>query len=191
MQNQLAACQTTERDIIVLTDWMTARMIRLGWVQKLDKAKMPNVEKNLLKSLRGRPFDKNDEYAVPWQSGLTGMAYNGNVTGEIRTIDELLTRPDLKGKVTALSRDARHRRAWSCSRLGHDPSNFTDAQFDDAINKIKAGGRLRADPPVHRQRLRPRAGQGRHRRLHRVVRRRPAAQRGGPEGEVRRARTRA
>ncbi len=116
VQNQLAACQTTERDIIVLTDWMTARMIRLGWVQKLDKAKMPNVEKNLLKSLRGRPFDKNDEYAVPWQSGLTGMAYNGNVTGEIRTIDELLTRPDLKGKVTALSEMRDTDRAWSSSR---------------------------------------------------------------------------
>jgi spermidine/putrescine transport system substrate-binding protein len=137
VQNQLAACQSTERDIIVLTDWMSARMIRLGWVQKLDKAKMPNVEKNQLASLRGRPFDKNDEYAVPWQSGLTGMAYNANVTGEIRTIDELLTRPDLKGKVTALS-EMRDTVGLVLQSLGHDPSNFTDAQFDDAINKIKA-----------------------------------------------------
>jgi spermidine/putrescine transport system substrate-binding protein len=137
VQNQLAACQSTERDIIVLTDWMTARMIRLGWVQKLDKSKLPNVEKNLLKSLRGRPFDKNDEYAVPWQSGLAGLAYNGNVTGEIRTVDELLTRPDLKGKVTALS-EMRDTIGLILQSLGHDPSNFTDAQYDDAINKLKS-----------------------------------------------------
>lgn len=137
VQNQLAACQSTERDIMVLTDWMTARVIRLGWVQKLDKAKMPNVEANQLQSLRGRPFDKNDEYAVPWQSGLTGLAYNGNVTGEVRTVDELFTRADLKGKVTALS-EMRDTIGLVLQSLGHDPSNFTDAQYDDAINKLKS-----------------------------------------------------
>jgi spermidine/putrescine transport system substrate-binding protein len=137
VQNQLAACQSTDRDIIVVTDWMSARLIRLGWVQKLDKANLPNVQKNLLPSLRGRPFDKNDEYAVPWQSGLAGVAFNGNVTGEVRTIDELFTRADLKGKVTALS-EMRDTVGLVLQSLGHDPSNFTDAQFDDAINKIKS-----------------------------------------------------
>ena len=29
--------------MIVLTDWMAARMIGLGWIQQLDHAKMPNV----------------------------------------------------------------------------------------------------------------------------------------------------
>jgi spermidine/putrescine transport system substrate-binding protein len=136
VQNQLTACQSTGRDIIVLTDWMSARMIRLGWLQKLDKANLPNMQKNLIPSLRGRPFDKNDEYAVPWQSGLTGLAYNGNVTGELRTVDELLTRPDLKGKVTALS-EMRDTVGLILQSLGHDPANFTAAQFDDALNKLK------------------------------------------------------
>jgi spermidine/putrescine transport system substrate-binding protein len=136
VQNQLAACQSTDRDIIVVTDWMSARLIRLGWVQKLDKSKMPNVQKNLLPTLRGRPFDKNDEYAVPWQSGLTGLAFNGNVTEPVRTIDDLFTRADLKGKVTALS-EMRDTVGLVLQSLGHDPSNFTDAQYDDALNKIK------------------------------------------------------
>lgn len=48
VQNQLAGCQSTGRDIMVLTDWMAARMIRLGWIQKLDRSKLPNVEANLL-----------------------------------------------------------------------------------------------------------------------------------------------
>ena len=55
IQNQLAACQSIERDIIVLTDWMAARLIRLGWVQKLDTANLPNVEKNLL-PIAARPL---------------------------------------------------------------------------------------------------------------------------------------
>ncbi|WP_446218460.1 polyamine ABC transporter substrate-binding protein [Micromonospora sp. IBHARD004] len=136
VQNQLAGCQTTGRDIMVLTDWMAARMIRLGWIQKLDKAKMPNVEANLLPSLRNRSFDPDSQQAIPWQSGLAGLAYNAKVAKEIRTVDELLTRPELKGKVTALS-EMRDTMGLLLQSNGHDPANFTAAQFDDALNKLK------------------------------------------------------
>ncbi|WP_329007384.1 spermidine/putrescine ABC transporter substrate-binding protein [Micromonospora rifamycinica] len=136
VQNQLAGCQSTGRDIIVLTDWMAARMIRLGWIQKLDPAKLPNVAANLLPSLRGRSFDAENRVAIPWQSGLAGLAYNGSVTGEIRTVDELLTRPDLKGKVTALS-EMRDTMGLLLQSNGHDPAKFTPAQFDDALNKLR------------------------------------------------------
>ncbi|SBT52170.1 ABC transporter substrate-binding protein [Micromonospora auratinigra] len=136
VQNQLAGCQSTGRDIMVLTDWMAARMIRLGWVQKLDKAKIPNVEANLLPSLRNRSFDSDNQLAIPWQSGLAGLAYNAKVTKEIRSVDELLTRPDLKGKVTALS-EMRDTMGLLLQSNGHDPANFTTAQFDDALAKLK------------------------------------------------------
>ncbi len=136
VQNQLAACQSTGRDVMVLTDWMAARMIRLGWIQKLDKSKLPNVEANLLPSLRNRPFDVDNHLAVPWQSGLAGLAYNGRVTGEIRTVDELLTRPDLKGKVTALT-EMRDTMGLLLMSNGHNPGDFTANQFDDALNKLK------------------------------------------------------
>jgi spermidine/putrescine transport system substrate-binding protein len=136
VQNQLASCQPTDRDLIVLTDWMAARLIRLGWLQKLDRARMPAVEKNLLPSLRNRSFDPAGEYSVPWQAGLTGIAYNGDVTGEIRTVDELLTRADLKGKVTALA-EMRDTIGLLLQSNGHDPSNFTAAQFDDALAKLE------------------------------------------------------
>ncbi|GAA4569712.1 spermidine/putrescine ABC transporter substrate-binding protein [Micromonospora coerulea] len=136
VQNQLAGCQATGRDIMVLTDWMAARMIRLGWIQKLDKSKMPNVEANLLPSLRNRSFDPDSQLAIPWQSGLAGLAYNGKVTKEIRTVDELLTKPELKGKVTALS-EMRDTMGLLLQSNGHDPANFTAAQFDDALAKLK------------------------------------------------------
>ncbi|MBM0234770.1 spermidine/putrescine ABC transporter substrate-binding protein [Micromonospora sp. STR1_7] len=136
VQNQLAACQSTDRDIIVLTDWMAARMIRLGWIQKLDPAKIPNVQANLLPSLLNRSFDTENRLSIPWQSGLAGLAFNGSVTREVRTVDELLTRPDLKGKVTALS-EMRDTMGLLLGSNGHDPAKFTAAQFDDALNKLK------------------------------------------------------
>jgi spermidine/putrescine transport system substrate-binding protein len=136
VRNQLSACQSIDRDIIVLTDWMAARMIRLGWVQPFQKDKLPNVEANLLPSLRGRPWDRDTEYAVPWQAGFAGIAYNGNLTREIRTVDELLTRPDLRGRVTMLA-EMRDTMGLILGSMGHDPTNFTEDQFDDALNKLQ------------------------------------------------------
>jgi spermidine/putrescine transport system substrate-binding protein len=136
VRNQLSTCQSVDRDIVVLTDWMAARMIRLGWVQPLQKDKIPNVEANLLPSLRGRPWDKKTEYAVPWQSGFAGIAFNGNVTKEVRSVEELFTRPDLRGKVTCLS-EMRDTVGLILRANGHDPSDFTEEQFDDALNTLQ------------------------------------------------------
>ncbi|TDV55082.1 ABC transporter substrate-binding protein [Actinophytocola oryzae] len=137
VRNQLSTCQAIDRDIVVLTDWMAARMIRLGWVQPLRKDKLPNVDANLLPQLRGRPWDRKTEYAVPWQSGLAGIAFNGNVTSEVRTVEELLTRPDLRGKVTCLS-EMRDTMGLILRSNGHDPSDFTEEQFDGALNTLQA-----------------------------------------------------
>jgi spermidine/putrescine transport system substrate-binding protein len=47
VRNQLGACEATGRDIFVLTDWMAARVVGLGWTQELDAANMPNVYANM------------------------------------------------------------------------------------------------------------------------------------------------
>ena len=44
---QLERGSSGGRDLFAVTDWMAGRMIRLGYVQKLDKSALPNVQKNL------------------------------------------------------------------------------------------------------------------------------------------------
>ena len=39
VRNQLGNCQSVKRDMFMLTDWMAARMIALGWIQPLDAKK--------------------------------------------------------------------------------------------------------------------------------------------------------
>ncbi|WP_238018848.1 spermidine/putrescine ABC transporter substrate-binding protein [Dactylosporangium sp. AC04546] len=136
VRNQLQACQSIDRDVMVLTDWMASRVVGLGWTQQFDPAKTPNFTKNVLASLRNRPWDKDMNHAAPWQSGLTGLAYNAKVTKEIRTLDELLTRPDLKGKVAVLT-EMRDTVGLVLLSMGKDPANVTDADFDAAIEKLK------------------------------------------------------
>ena len=101
-QAQLAQGQDIGRDLTVLTDWMAARMVRLGYVQKKDKSAIPN-EANLVPTLQHPTWDPNRDYSIPWQSGFTGIGYNSKETEPITTIEQLLTDPKLKGKVTCLT----------------------------------------------------------------------------------------
>lgn len=146
VRNQLANCEPTGRDIMVLTDYMAARVLSLGWLQKLDPANLPNVEQNLVKNLRSPGWDKNREYSVPWQSGLTGIAYNADVIDEVGSFDELLTRSDLKGKVTLLS-EMNDTMLFMLLLEGKDPEDFTDDDFGAAIDRLEqsvSAGQIRA-----------------------------------------------
>ncbi|MER6135959.1 spermidine/putrescine ABC transporter substrate-binding protein [Streptomyces sp. NPDC001815] len=95
--------QETGRDLMVISDWMCARFVRLGWVQEMDRARQPNVTRYLDPQLGSPAFDPGRRYTVPWQSGITGIAYNRRRTGrEIRQVSDLWA-DDLKGRVTLLS----------------------------------------------------------------------------------------
>jgi spermidine/putrescine transport system substrate-binding protein len=73
---------------------------------------------------------------VPWQSGLTGIAYNAKYTGEVGSMEELLTRSDLKGKVSLLS-EMNDTMGFMLGIVGADPGDFTDDQFNEALDKLQ------------------------------------------------------
>ncbi len=132
----LRAGQDTGKDIFALTDWMAARLIRQGYVQKVDKANLPNVDKNLIDSLKAPTWDPQREHSAPWQSGVTGIAYNSAKVGEVKSVEELLTRADLKGKVTVLT-EWRDTIGLILLQQGKDPSNFTDDDFMNAVDYLQ------------------------------------------------------
>jgi spermidine/putrescine transport system substrate-binding protein len=137
VKNQLGACQPINRDMIIMTDWMAARMIDLGWIQKLDASKIPNCHANLIKPLQNRPWDPDLSRHVPWQSGLTAIAYNAKETGEVKSFEELITRPDLKGRITLLT-EMRDTMGFMLKVVGADPDKFTEDQWHNAIDKLQS-----------------------------------------------------
>jgi spermidine/putrescine transport system substrate-binding protein len=146
VRNQLGSCQPVGRDMMVLTDWMAAKMIGLGWVQPLAADKVENLHKNLIPALQGRAWDKDRTYSAPWQSGLTGIAYNAKLTKPVGSFEELLTRPDLKGKITLLS-EMRDTMGFMVLVAGGNPEKFTDLQWEQGIEKLRKavkGGQVRA-----------------------------------------------
>lgn len=146
VRNQLAACEPTGRDVFVLTDYMAARMVELGWIQKLDKSNLANVDANLVANLKSPPWDPNREYGIPWQSGLTGIAYNARLTREVRSFGELLTRPDLKGRISLLS-EMYDTMLFMLLLVGANPEDFTDDEFSQAVERLQRAvdsGQVRA-----------------------------------------------
>ena len=136
VRDQLGTCQPTGRDIFVLTDWMAGRMIGLGWIQELDHAKIPNVDKQLLKQLKSPSWDPNRDHSAPWQSGLTGIAYNQKVTKEVGSFEELCTRQDLKGRITLLS-EMPDTMSFMLRMTGADSTKFNDAEWSRALERLQ------------------------------------------------------
>jgi spermidine/putrescine transport system substrate-binding protein len=138
IQGPLSRGQSIHRDIIVLTDnsGLPQRMIKLGWLEKLDKKSLPNA-KNLIAAQQSPDWDPKREYTLPWQSGMTGIGYNPDKVGDDFTdFERLLDDPKLKGKVTLLSEMA-DAIGMAMQANGDDPLKVTDATFDKAVKRIQ------------------------------------------------------
>jgi len=135
MQPLLAKGESGGRSIFVVTDWMAAKMRELGYLQNLDKSALPNVEKNLLESLRHPTFDQEREFSVPWQTGMGGLIVRTDLAPEIKSICDLFD-PKYKGKVDFLSEVIETvPLVMACE--GINPDEASEDQWMKTINRIK------------------------------------------------------
>ncbi|NEY35515.1 extracellular solute-binding protein [Streptomyces sp. PRKS01-65] len=135
---QLAAGQDTGRDLIVLTDWLAARLIRLGWVQKLDPANLPHAFANLSPQFREPDWDPGRAYSYPWQGISTVIAYNRKALDgvEVTSVSDLLDDARLKGRVGLLT-EMRDTVGMTLLDMGKDPGRFTGDDYDAAIARLQ------------------------------------------------------
>jgi spermidine/putrescine transport system substrate-binding protein len=139
IQGPLAQGNGIDRDIIVLTDnsRFPGIMVSQGWLEELDKERIPNID-NLIDAQASPPFDPDRTYSLPWQSGMTGIAWNPDITGPVTSVQQLLEDPKLKGKVTMLLELA-DSVGLVMLQNGDDPSKVTDESFEKAVATIQAG----------------------------------------------------
>jgi spermidine/putrescine transport system substrate-binding protein len=134
VRQQLQRGKPIGRDLVTVGGWMAARWIRLGYLDKTDRANTPNVTANLVPELRSASFDPKRSYTTPWQGGITGIGFNRKAVGDLKSLDALFD-PRFKGKVTMLS-DAHDCTSLVMLAQGVKPA---DAKLDDvmaAIDKI-------------------------------------------------------
>jgi spermidine/putrescine transport system substrate-binding protein len=147
IQPLLARGESTGRDIVVLTDndRYLGLMLEKGYAEKLDKSAIPNM-KNLIAVQQHPSFDPHRDYTLPWQSGMTGIAYNDTLSEPVLSVAELLENPKLKGKVTCLN-DIGDAMTLVMLANGDDPAKVTDKSWNAAFSRIKKAadnGQIRA-----------------------------------------------
>lgn len=64
-------------DVLVPSDYMIQRLIREGYLQKLDQSKLDCLDK-LCEDVVGLPYDPNNEYSIPYFWGTVGIVYDKN-----------------------------------------------------------------------------------------------------------------
>jgi spermidine/putrescine transport system substrate-binding protein len=135
LQGPISQGKSTGWDIITMTDWMAARLIRLGWVETLDTTGMKNFPANLEKVLLERSFDVGAKMTAPWQSGMTGLGFDSAKTGDLTSVNAFWD-PKFKGKVDYLD-EMRDTIGLSAIKLGFDPATITDDQFNQALAQVE------------------------------------------------------
>jgi spermidine/putrescine transport system substrate-binding protein len=136
LQPQLTKGESAGRSLITVSDWLARQMYDLGYIQKLDKSKIPNVENNLIPALMHPAADPNRDFTVPWQSGMTGLIVRTDLAHGVNSICDLFD-PRFKGKVSMLT-ELRDSVPMTLKCMGIDPDTATKAQWLSAVDKIKA-----------------------------------------------------
>jgi spermidine/putrescine transport system substrate-binding protein len=144
VRQQLEQGDSIDRDIVVLTTYMSQRWVRNGYVEPIDKRNVPNM-KNLVDNLMAPEHDPERQYTLPFQSGAIGLGYDIKQTGRELTSVQDFFDPAFKGRVTLLSEPYD---AASTVLLGDgiDASKATLDQLLGAIDKIdqaNQGGQFR------------------------------------------------
>lgn len=146
VQPSLSAGKKIAPDIVAPTFWMAARWIQLGWAQKINMANIPN-SKNLRDDLSSPSWDANNEYQMPWQTGIAGIAYNIKTTGrELKSVADIFD-PAFKGKIGMLTemRDTLGLVLMGEGKKLSDITTYDDAVVGfDKIEKAKSDGQIRA-----------------------------------------------
>jgi spermidine/putrescine transport system substrate-binding protein len=123
---------------------LTARLVQLGLLRELPLGDIPNAS-NLVADLRKPSWDPDGKFSLPWQSGMTGVAYNSAETGrELKSVEDLFD-PAIKGRIGMLT-EMRDTVGLLLLSTGKDPAT---ASFDDAapafdrLEQAKNDGQIR------------------------------------------------
>ena len=136
IQPALSEGQSTGYDIIVMTDWMIGNMARLGYLEPIDVERdVPNFLANTADVYKDRSYDPGNVYSVPYQSGLTGMAYNpALVDEEITSLAQLFDPEFIEkycGQIGMFS-ETRDTMSFALLYNGVIPADATEEDLDAA-----------------------------------------------------------
>ncbi|RNI17954.1 polyamine ABC transporter substrate-binding protein [Flexivirga caeni] len=136
IQPVLASHQATGYDLMVLTNGIYLTQMReLNYLVPLDHSRMPNFFKYADPTVKNPTYDPGNKFTVPWQSGITGIAYNPKyVKRPITSFDDLFD-PAFKGKVGMFA-DNQDLPNLAIVGIGVDPAKSTESDWRRAAKRL-------------------------------------------------------
>ena len=126
-------------DLVVPTYWLASRLVARDWLEPLPLELVPN-HVNLEPAFLTMPWDRGARFQMPWQAGLTGIAYNPALTKrEVRSLADLFD-PAFRGRVGMVT-EMRETVALTMALQGADPSRPTREAAERALEKLEAAKR--------------------------------------------------
>ena len=110
-------------DIVVPTNWRAAQMIANGWAEPLPIEIIPN-HVNIDPAFLTNAWDRGSRFQMPWQAGITGIAYDPAATGrDLVSVNDLFD-PAFAGRVGFIG-EMREAVGLAMLANGDDPSRPT------------------------------------------------------------------
>lgn len=133
----LANDQSTGYDVIVtgFPKWFPLLIAR-GDLIELDPSLLPNFEANVAPKYQEVSYDPGNRYGIPFQSGMTGLAYNIDITGrELTSVQELFS-DEWTGKV-GMFRDTLDTPNMALIANGVNPPDSTQDDWNAAAAMLE------------------------------------------------------
>jgi len=105
IQPYLAAGEPSGWDIAVITNGITlTKMMGLNQLTPLPTTMRPNFYQYASDLAKNRSYDQDSQFSMPWQSGVTGIGWNPDLTGghPVNSLEQLFS-GDLPGKIGLFS----------------------------------------------------------------------------------------
>jgi len=144
VKEPLSRKQDIGADLVVPTQFMAARIHRLGWLNEISESRVPN-KKNLRQDLLDSKVDPGRKVTAPYMTGMVGLAYNRAATKrDIKGIDDLWD-PAFKGRVSLLSdtQDGLGMIMQSQGSSIEDPTMESVQKAVDLVKEQKDKGQIR------------------------------------------------
>jgi spermidine/putrescine transport system substrate-binding protein len=136
IEKWLRAGEPTGWDIMVITNGQTlTKLIELDYLLELPADLHPTFDKNADATVTDPDYDPKNRYTMAWQSGITGIAYNPELTGRPITSLADLFDPAFHGQVGMFG-DATDLPNLALLAAGVDPETSTEDDWRRAADML-------------------------------------------------------
>lgn len=123
-------------DVVIPSDYMIARLIEEGMLEKIDFSNVPNYE-NISEKFRGLYYDPTSEYSIPYTYGMVGVIYNTTVVDDEDTGTwDLMWNEKYAGRILQFN-NSRDAFGTAMYKLGIDVNTTDAAEWRMALEELR------------------------------------------------------